>query len=78
MVECSYNYADGYYITVSHGGGMASFYSHLSRSRVSVGDKVKKGQVIANVGTSGYTTGAHLNLNLYKDSVAVNPLDYLS
>lgn len=78
VVECSYNYADGYYITVSHGGGMASFYSHLSRSRVSVGDKVKKGQAIANVGTSGYTTGAHLNLNLYKDSVAVNPLDYLS
>lgn len=76
VIECSYNYADGYYITVSHGGGVASFYSHLSKYRVSVGDKVKRGQVIANVGTSGYTTGAHLNLNMYKDNSAVNPIDF--
>ena len=77
VVECSYNYADGYFITVSHGGGIASFYSHLSRYHVKVGDKVTKGQVIANVGTSGYTTGAHLNLNMYVDGSAVNPLDYV-
>ena len=76
VIECSYNYADGYYITVSHGGGIASFYSHLSRYRVSVGDKVVRGQVIANVGTSGYTTGAHLNLNVYENNVAVNPMKY--
>ncbi len=76
VVECSYNYADGYYITVSHGGGIASFYSHISRSRVSVGDKVTRGQVIANVGTSGYTTGAHLNLNVYENNVAVDPMKY--
>lgn len=76
VVECSYNYADGYYITVSHGGGIASFYSHLSRYRVSVGDKVVRGQVIANVGTSGYTTGAHLNLNVYENNVAVDPMKY--
>jgi len=74
VIECSYNYADGYYITVSHGGGVASFYSHLSRYRVAVGDKVKKGQVIANVGSSGYATGPHLNLNIYKNNVAVDPL----
>lgn len=76
VIECSYNYADGYYITVSHGGGIASFYSHLSRYRVNVGDKVTKGQVIANVGTSGYTTGAHLNLNVYENNVAVDPMKY--
>ncbi len=76
VVECAYNYADGYYITVSHGGGIASFYSHLSRYRVNVGDKVKRGQVIANVGTSGYTTGPHLNLNVYENNVAVDPMKY--
>lgn len=76
VVECSYNYADGYYITVSHGGGVASFYSHLSKYRVKVGDKVEKGQIIANVGTSGYTTGAHLNLNIYENNAPVNPLSY--
>ncbi len=77
VIECSYNYADGYYITVNHGGGLASFYSHLSKYHVKVGDKVTKGQVIANVGTSGYTTGAHLNINIYLEGNAVNPLDYL-
>ncbi len=76
VVECSYNYADGNYITISHGGGLASFYSHISRFRVSVGDVVERGQVIANVGTSGYTTGAHLNLNIYKDGNSVNPVNY--
>ena len=76
VVECSYNYADGYYITISHGGGVASFYSHLSKYRVKVGDKVTKGQVIANVGTSGYTTGAHLNLNMYENNVGVDPMSF--
>ncbi len=78
VIECSYNYADGYFITVSHGGGVASFYSHLSKYSVKVGDKIKAGQIIANVGTSGYTTGAHLNLNMYKNNAAVNPLDFFN
>ncbi len=78
VIECSYNYADGYFITISHGGGVASFYSHLSKYNVKVGDKVTKGQVIANVGTSGYTTGAHLNLNMYKNNAAHNPLDFFN
>ncbi len=78
VVECSYNYADGYYITISHGGGVASFYSHLSRYRVNVGDKVTRGQVIANVGTSGYTTGPHLNLNVYENNSAVDPVTYFT
>lgn len=78
VIECSYNYADGYFITVSHGGGVASFYSHLSKYNVKVGDKVTQGQVIANVGTSGYTTGAHLNLNMYKNNAAVNPLEFFN
>ena len=76
VVEVSYNYADGYYVTVDHGGGIASFYSHVSKYAVKVGDKVKCGQTIAYVGMSGYATGYHLNLNIYKNSVAVNPLDY--
>ncbi len=76
VIECSYNYADGYFITISHGGGFASFYSHISKYAVAVGDKVTRGQVIANVGTSGYTTGAHLNLNIYENNAAVDPLKY--
>lgn len=76
VIEVSYNYADGSYITISHGGGVASFYSHISKSAVKVGDKVKRGQIIAYVGTSGYTTGAHLNLNIYENNTAVDPMGY--
>ena len=78
VIEVSYNYGDGYYVTISHGGGIASFYSHVSRYLVSVGDTVKRGQVIAYVGTSGYVTGAHLNLNIYENGKAVNPLNYFN
>lgn len=76
VIEVSYNYADGSYVTISHGGGVASFYSHISKSTVKVGDKVSRGQVIAYVGTSGYTTGAHLNLNIYENNSAVDPMGY--
>lgn len=76
VIEVSYNYADGNYVTISHGGGVASFYSHISKSTVKVGDKVKRGQVIAYVGTSGYVTGAHLNLNIYENNTAVDPMGY--
>ena len=76
VIEVSYNYADGNYVTISHGGGVASFYSHISKSNVKVGDKVKRGQVIAYVGTSGYVTGAHLNLNIYENNTAVDPMGY--
>ena len=41
-----------------------------------VGDKVKRGQIIAYVGTSGYVTGAHLNLNIYENNTAVDPMGY--
>ena len=51
-------------------------YGWKTLADVKVGDKVSRGQVIAYVGTSGYTTGAHLNLNIYKDSVAVDPMGY--
>ena len=45
-------------------------------STLKVGDKVKRGQVIAYVGTSGYVTGAHLNLNIYENNTAVDPMGY--
>ncbi|MCI8387100.1 MAG: peptidoglycan DD-metalloendopeptidase family protein [Clostridiales bacterium] len=78
VIEVSYNYADGYYVTISHGGGVASFYSHVSKYAVKVGDKVKRGQTIAYVGTSGYATGPHLNLNIYENNKAVDPLGYFT
>ncbi len=78
VVEVSSNYADGSYVTISHGGGISSFYSHLSVCAVSVGDTVARGQTIAYVGQSGYATGPHLNLNVYQNGSPVDPLSYFA
>ncbi len=78
VIEVSSNYADGNFVTISHGGGVASFYSHVSKFACKVGDKVKKGQVIAYVGSSGYTTGPHLNLNVYENNTSVDPMKYFN
>lgn len=67
----------GIYCIIDHGGGNISVYGHNSRILVSVGDKVIKGQAIAEVGKSGYATGNHLHLQLYLSGCLENPRDVL-
>lgn len=67
----------GIYCIVDHGGGNISVYGHNSRILVSVGDRVVKGQVIAEVGKSGYATGNHLHLQLYLNGNLSNPRNVL-
>lgn len=54
----------GIYIKISHAEGKDSFYMHLSKTLVNVGDKVKKGQLIGYSGDTGDSTGPHLHLEL--------------
>ncbi len=63
----------GNYIMVDHGGGYATLYAHCSKLLVKKGDKVKKGQVIAKVGSTGYSTGNHLHFSMYENSAHTNP-----
>ncbi|GMO45552.1 MAG: M23 family metallopeptidase [Termitinemataceae bacterium] len=67
----------GIYVIVTHSGGYQSMYAHLNKSDVKQGQSVEQGQKIAEVGTTGLTTGAHLHFAIYKNGIAVNPLDYL-
>jgi hypothetical protein len=63
----------GLYITIDHGGGMTTLYSHLSKSFVTQGNTVMKGDVIGLSGNSGYSTGPHLHFGLYKNGNHQNP-----
>lgn len=68
----------GHYVVVDHGGGISSLYAHASVRYVSVGDKVKKGDVIAEVGSTGDSTGNHLHFAILKNGEYVDPMNYIS
>lgn len=59
-------------VGLDHGHGLTSVYIHLSKITVKEGDIVKKGDVIGNVGSTGFATGPHLHWGLYANGVPVN------
>ena len=65
-------------IIIDHGYRLSSLYGHNSRLAVSMGSKVKKGQIIAYTGVSGFATGPHLHYELRRNGVAINPIRYLN
>ncbi len=64
-------------IILDHGLGVYSGYWHLSEMHVSIGDFVRAGDDIAEVGNSGRSTGAHLHWQLWVNEIAVDPLQWL-
>ncbi|AFV00698.1 M23 family metallopeptidase [Simiduia agarivorans] len=67
----------GYLVEINHGNGFSTRYAHNSELKVKVGDIVKKGQVIALMGTSGRSTGPHVHFEVYKHGRAVDPAAYI-
>lgn len=67
----------GNYVVVNHGDGVLTYYAHLSNITVSVGQKVKQGQVIGQAGNTGYSFGAHLHFGLMINGSWKDPLQYL-
>jgi murein DD-endopeptidase MepM/ murein hydrolase activator NlpD len=63
----------GNHVKLSHGGGLATGYSHMSRIAVSPGERVRRGQVIGYVGSTGLSTGPHLHYEMYRNGRHVNP-----
>jgi murein DD-endopeptidase MepM/ murein hydrolase activator NlpD len=69
--------AHGKVLVISHGFGMTSRYSHLNRISVKVGQRVRRGDRIAEVGMSGKTTGPHLHYEVRVNGIPVNPMRYI-
>lgn len=67
----------GNVIILRHRQGFATVYAHNARNGVRVGQRVRRGQVIATVGQTGRTTGPNLHFEVWRDNVAWDPLDLL-
>jgi len=69
-------WAGGYgeQVSIAHGGGISTSYSHMSRIVAAPGSFVRQGQLIGYVGSSGLSTGPHLHYEVHQGGVAVNPL----
>lgn len=67
----------GNVIAISHSGGYVTRYAHLENTRVSKGQKVLKGKQIGQVGMSGNSFAPHLHYEVMRDSVRLDPLNYM-
>ena len=63
----------GKQVRIKHEGGLTTSYSHMSRIAADVGDRVRKGEVIGYVGSTGLSTGPHLHYELYRNGTPINP-----
>jgi murein DD-endopeptidase MepM/ murein hydrolase activator NlpD len=63
-------------LTIDHGFGYRTTYSHLSQFKVKVGDIVKRGQLVAASGNSGKSTAPHVHFEVHKNGAPVNPIHF--
>ncbi|WP_066966376.1 M23 family metallopeptidase [Microbulbifer sp. Q7] len=70
-------YGYGQLVEINHGNGYKTRYGHNSELKVKVGDIVKKGQIIALMGSSGRSTGPHVHFEVYKNNRPVDPATYI-
>jgi murein DD-endopeptidase MepM/ murein hydrolase activator NlpD len=67
----------GLVIYVDHGADLETRYAHLSKLAVAKGERVRKGDLIGYVGSTGRSTGPHLHYEVRVDGLAVNPIPYM-
>jgi murein DD-endopeptidase MepM/ murein hydrolase activator NlpD len=70
-------YGYGLLVEVNHGNGYTTRYGHAQEVLVKVGDTVKKGQVVALMGSTGRSTGPHVHFEVWHNGEAVDPMEYI-
>ena len=77
VVYAGWSSGYGYLVQIDHGNGYVTYYGHNSSLEVSVGEKVYKGQHIAEMGSTGRSTGNHCHFEVRLNGERQNPADYL-
>lgn len=74
--DSGYHGGFGNYVVIDHGNGVSTLYAHCRSVAVVEGQQVNKGDVIAYVGTTGWSTGNHLHFEVRLNGVSTNPFNY--
>jgi murein DD-endopeptidase MepM/ murein hydrolase activator NlpD len=77
VIEADERAGYGRLVVIDHGFGVTTYYGHLSSFNVYVGQQVRRGDTIGNVGVSGRSTGPHVHYEVRINGAPVNPMRYL-
>ncbi|NGQ95535.1 M23 family metallopeptidase [Brevibacillus sp. SYP-B805] len=78
VVEAGANHGGyGYIVILDHGNGLQTYYAHLRKIIVNVGQIVNQGEILGYMGKTGDSTGYHLHFEVRQDNIPINPLRYL-
>ncbi|WP_058486738.1 murein hydrolase activator EnvC family protein [Defluviitalea phaphyphila] len=78
VIASGYINGYGYTVIINHGSGISTLYGHNSKLVVSVGQIVQRGQKIAEIGSTGNSTGNHCHFEVRIDGATTNPMNYFS
>lgn len=73
----SFDASGGHRLVIGHAGGLTTHYLHAQRYGVHAGQRVRRGQVVGLVGSTGWSTGCHLHLGVKVNGRLVDPAGYL-
>ncbi len=78
VVKAGYNTAYGNMVMIDHGGGVSTLYAHGDKIMVTLGQTVNQGDVVLQVGETGYATGPHAHFEVRINGTPVDPLPYVT
>lgn len=78
VVTAQYSGGYGNHVVIDHGYGYETLYAHMSEIEVKAGDRIRRGDLVGALGSTGRSSGPHLHYEVHRNGQAVNPRYYLS